>query len=181
MVFLKHRGPEMCTYGVLRLSCEAPAAPKPPGVLTTARVGSETLQEGVLRSPSKPPLLPSKAPSKPPPSPSPCPDGLDHSFLGRLLVSRFLGPRGVGGPNTQSRAPERWGPEISRFFSLSHHFWPRPLLGLFRLVQKWAAKGGAPKHGLHATWASATLANAFWNLSTLPNVTQAKGHQGQAT
>ena len=28
--FLKRRGPDMCTFGVLGLSCEAPAAPKPP-------------------------------------------------------------------------------------------------------------------------------------------------------
>ena len=29
--------PQMCTFGVLGLSCEAPAAPKPPGFHTTAR------------------------------------------------------------------------------------------------------------------------------------------------
>ena len=31
------RDPQMCTFGVLGLSCEAPAAPKPPGPHTTAR------------------------------------------------------------------------------------------------------------------------------------------------
>ena len=31
---LKRRGPEMCTFGVLGLSCEAPAAPKPQGLHT---------------------------------------------------------------------------------------------------------------------------------------------------
>ena len=30
VVFLKRRGPEMCTFGVLGLLCEALAAPKPP-------------------------------------------------------------------------------------------------------------------------------------------------------
>ena len=34
---LKRRGPEMCTFGVLWLSCEARAAPKPPGFHTTTR------------------------------------------------------------------------------------------------------------------------------------------------
>ena len=34
---LKRRGAQMCTFGVLGLSCEAPAAPKPPGFHTTAR------------------------------------------------------------------------------------------------------------------------------------------------
>ena len=34
---LKRRDPQMCTFGVLGLSCEAPAAPKPPGFHTTAR------------------------------------------------------------------------------------------------------------------------------------------------
>ena len=29
---LKRRGAQMCTFGVLWLSCEAPAAPKPPGL-----------------------------------------------------------------------------------------------------------------------------------------------------
>ena len=33
----ERRGPEMCTFGVLVLSCEAPAAPKPPGFHTTTR------------------------------------------------------------------------------------------------------------------------------------------------
>ena len=35
--FLKRRGRELCTFGVLGLLCEAPAAPKPPGFYTTAR------------------------------------------------------------------------------------------------------------------------------------------------
>ena len=34
---LKCRGPEMCAFGVLWLSCEAPAAPKPPGFHTTGQ------------------------------------------------------------------------------------------------------------------------------------------------
>ena len=34
---MKRRGPEMLTFGVLGLSCEAPAAPKPPAFHTTAR------------------------------------------------------------------------------------------------------------------------------------------------
>ena len=34
---LKRLGPEMCTFGVLGLSCEAPAALGPPGLHTTAR------------------------------------------------------------------------------------------------------------------------------------------------
>ena len=33
----KRRGRQMCTFGVLGLSCEAPAAPKPRGFHTTAR------------------------------------------------------------------------------------------------------------------------------------------------
>ena len=33
---LKRRGPEMCAFGVLGLSCEATAAPKPHGFHTTA-------------------------------------------------------------------------------------------------------------------------------------------------
>ena len=37
VVFLKRRGAQMCTFGVLGLSCEAPAAPKPPGFHTTAQ------------------------------------------------------------------------------------------------------------------------------------------------
>ena len=34
---LKRRGAQVCTFGVLGLSCEAPAAPKPPGFHTTTR------------------------------------------------------------------------------------------------------------------------------------------------
>ena len=34
---IESRDPQMCTFGVLGLSCEAPAAPKPPGLHTTAR------------------------------------------------------------------------------------------------------------------------------------------------
>ena len=34
---LKRWGAQMCTFGVLWLSCEAPAAPKPPGFHTTAK------------------------------------------------------------------------------------------------------------------------------------------------
>ena len=33
----KRRGRQMCTFGVLGLLCEAPAAPKPPELHTTAR------------------------------------------------------------------------------------------------------------------------------------------------
>ena len=36
----KRRGRQMCTFGVLGLLCEAPAAPKPPGFHTTARENS---------------------------------------------------------------------------------------------------------------------------------------------
>ena len=35
--FFQGRSPQMCTFGVLGLSCEAPAAPKPRGFHTTAR------------------------------------------------------------------------------------------------------------------------------------------------
>ena len=37
VVFGSARRTQMCTFGVLGLSCEAPAAPKPPGFHTTAR------------------------------------------------------------------------------------------------------------------------------------------------
>ena len=43
---LKRRGPEMCTFGVLGLSCEAGAALRPPGLHTTAR---ELQRRGVQR------------------------------------------------------------------------------------------------------------------------------------
>ena len=34
--FFGRPGPQMCTFGILGLSCEAPAAPKPPGLHTTS-------------------------------------------------------------------------------------------------------------------------------------------------
>ena len=37
LVVFEAPGAQMCTFGVLGLSCEAPAAPKPPGFHTTAR------------------------------------------------------------------------------------------------------------------------------------------------
>ena len=43
---LKRRGPEMCTFGVLGLSCEAPA-PKPPQPSETpAKFNEKTLKRG---------------------------------------------------------------------------------------------------------------------------------------
>ena len=50
---LKRRVPEMCTFGVLGLSCEAPAAPKPRRLHTTARAQTCTFQGPGLQNTSK--------------------------------------------------------------------------------------------------------------------------------
>ena len=45
VVFMKRQNPQMCTFGVLGLSCEAPAAPKPPGLHTTAREHQNSMKD----------------------------------------------------------------------------------------------------------------------------------------
>ena len=62
---LKRWGPEMCTFGVLGLSCEAPAAPQ----IGLTRTG---LSHARPLGPPPPPPLPSGPPSSPwtPPSPA---------------------------------------------------------------------------------------------------------------
>ena len=61
---LKRRGPQMCTFGVLELSCEAPAALKPPGFhfpwgwmrLISTKVANEMLLGIISQSKSVPSL-----------------------------------------------------------------------------------------------------------------------------
>ena len=50
----KRRGRQMCSFGVLWLSCEAPAAPKPPGFHTTTREPKRThLRVPAFKKPPK--------------------------------------------------------------------------------------------------------------------------------
>ena len=59
---LKRRDAQMCTCGVLSLSCEAPAAPKPPGFHTTTREPKRAhLRVPVFKNTTK---IPRKRPTK---------------------------------------------------------------------------------------------------------------------
>ena len=50
---LKRRGPQMCTFGVLGLSSEAPAAPKPPGIHTAREPKRTYFRVSAPQTPSK--------------------------------------------------------------------------------------------------------------------------------
>ena len=54
-LLLEAPGPEMCTFGVLGLSCETPAAPKPPGLRTTTRAQTCTFEGPSTKIPREDP------------------------------------------------------------------------------------------------------------------------------
>ena len=82
---LEAPGPEMCTFGVLGLSCETPAAPKPPGFHTTARELQTRTYKG----------RPSKTPPKfgAPPFGARFFLGLGPTLWGHDTIQKWIGPK----------------------------------------------------------------------------------------